>query len=289
MTRFVCLTDTGPPSTLPVAPPISPIQEWNWWETTRLAGSPNATLQLDPVAMRELIARAKAARAEVEASQAPPEVLPPAAEPEPAAAEAEPLPPPPAPEPEALPAAFATAIRPSRPPKHKVGWTARVRSRMTRIQQQKAEENRRYRADILNAVRNLSWDGYTALIADIFRRKAFEVFPPPATGSDLDVIDMVVDRDGQRMLVNCQLRGETDIPVAAVTEMQQVIYNYSVQGAYVVSDGNFESPAVEAAPVAGIVLIDGESLIDLVIETTLKDESKPTMTKKIAGVFSRKK
>jgi hypothetical protein len=290
------------------APPLSPIQEWNWWETTRLAGSPNSTLQLDPAAMRELIAKAKAARAELEAPPAPveppapPEVVPPPAEPPrveppplepppveppPAAAEVEPLPPPPAEEPEPIPAAFATAARPSRLPKHRVGWAARVRSRMTRIQAQRAEENRRYRDDILNAVRNLSWDGYTALVADVFRRKAFEVFPPPATGSDLDVIDMVVDRDGRRMLVNCQLRGESDIPMAAVTEMAQVIYNYSVSGAYVISDGNFESTAAEAAPASGIVLIDGEALIDLVIETTLKDESKPTVGKKIAKVFSR--
>jgi len=282
-----------PEATAP--PPPSPIQEWNWWETTRLAGSPNSTLQLDPDAMRELIARAKAARAELAESQAPPAVEPPpvapppAAEPVPGAAELEQLQPPPLVEPEPIPSAFAAAARPSRPAKHKVGWTARVRSRMTRIQAQRDEENRRYRADILNAVRNLSWDGYTALLADIFRRKAFEVFPPPSTGSDLDVIDMVVDRDGQRMLVNCQLRGESDIPVAAVTEMAQVIYNYSVSGAYLVSDGNYQPGAAEQAPAAGIVLIDGEALIDLVIETTLKDESKPTMGKKIAGVFSRRK
>ena len=271
----------------PTAQPLSPIQEWNWWETTRLAGSPNSTLQLDPVAMRELIEKAKAARAELEALAAPPVVEPPPVEAP--AGEAPEIGAPEVAAEEPIPAAFATATRPSRPPVHRVGWAARVRSRMTRIQAQKEAENQRYRADILNAVRNLSWDGYTALIADIFRRKAFEVFPPPATGSDLDVIDMVVDRDGRRMLVNCQLRGESDIPVAAVTEMTQVIYNYSVSGAYVISDGNFESPAVEAAPAAGIVLIDGDSLIDLVIETTLKDESKPTVGSKIAGVFSRKK
>src|SRR5205807_1367905 len=57
---------------------------------------------------------------------------------------------------EPIPAAFATATRPSRPPVHRVGWAARVRSRMTRIQAQKEAENQRYRADILNAVRNLS-------------------------------------------------------------------------------------------------------------------------------------
>jgi hypothetical protein len=49
------------------------------------------------------------------------------------------------------------------------------------------------------------------------------------------------------------------------------------------------STAAEAAPASGIVLIDGEALIDLVIETTLRDESKPTVGKKIAKVFSRNK
>ena len=158
---------------------------------------------------------------------------------------------------------------------------------MTRISDQREEDKVRYHAEILAAVRNLSWDGYQALIADIYRRKAFEVFPPPVSGSDLDVIDLVVDRDGKRMLINCQLRGEMDIPAAAVTEMGNVVANYSVAGAYLIADGSFAPDAAEAAAANGVVLIDGDALIDLVIETTLKDESKPSGFGRLAQRFKR--
>ena len=158
---------------------------------------------------------------------------------------------------------------------------------MTQVAEQREQDHARYRQEILAAVRNLSWDGYQALIADIYRRKAFEVFPPPVSGSDLDVIDLVVDRDGQRMLINCQLRGESDIPAAAVTEMGNVVANYSVSGAYLIADGSFAPEAAEAAHASGVVLIDGEALIDLVIETTLKDERRPTGFSRFAKRFPR--
>jgi hypothetical protein len=158
---------------------------------------------------------------------------------------------------------------------------------MKQASQRKEEDRTRYRMEILAAVRNLSWDGYQALIADIFRRKAFEVFPPPVSGSDLDVIDLVVDRDGERMLINCQLRGEMDIPAAAASEMGNVVNNYSVAGAYLIADGSFAQDAVEIAPSTGVVLIDGQALIDLVIETTLKDESKPSGLGRLAQRFKR--
>jgi hypothetical protein len=222
------------------------------------------------------------------AAGAPPEPEPLPAEPLPPTAEMaapEVAPPPPAPEPAAEPA----RARPAPRERHQPGWRARVQSRMTRVRQQRQAEEERERAEILAAIRNLSWDGYQALIADIFRRKAFEVLPPPSEGSDLDVIDLVVDRDGQRMLVNCQLRGEMDIPIEAVTEMATVVYNYSVAGAYLIADGSFAPEASGAAATGGIVLIDGNALIDLTIETTLKDERKAGFTGRIAKRFVRGK
>jgi hypothetical protein len=279
------------PATAPAAP-AAPITEHGTGEIT---GSPMSTMALDPEAMRKLIAGAKAARTVQEAEAA--------AEAE--AAEREALeaeearrrmqaPSPVAPEVTAeqpqweLPPAEPEAeLEPAEPGPKKRGWRDRVSSRMTRVSEQKAEEEARYRQEILAAVRNLSWDGYQALIADIYRRKAFEVFPPPVSGSDLDVIDLVVDRDGKRMLINCQLRGEDDIPAAAVTEMGNVVYNYSVAGAYLIADGSFAADALEVAPSTGVVLIDGEALIDLVIETTLKDESKPSGFGRLAQRFRR--
>lgn len=159
---------------------------------------------------------------------------------------------------------------------------------MGQIQKQRVADQQRERAETLAAVRSLSWDGYQALIADIFRRKAFEVFPPPSSGADLDVIDMVVDRDDRRMLVNCQLRNIEEVPLAAVTEMSSVVYNYSVAGAYLITDGHFEPQATEYAEGAGIVLIDADALVDLVVETTLVDERKPTVGRRLAGAFGRR-
>jgi restriction endonuclease Mrr len=265
-------------------------------------------MTLDPEVMHRLIAHAKAARMAQEVAtlvlpKPAPAPAPPVPEAAPVRAATEPLlAPPVAPAAEPEVAAEVAAEVPAeivpeeevsepapRPAKARgPGWRARVSSRMTRITEQREEDRVTYRGEILAAVRNLSWDGYTALIADVYRRKAFEVFPPPAAGSDLDVIDLVVDRDGQRMLVNCQLRGEMAIPVAAVTEMATVVANYSVSGAYLIADGSFGPDAEEAAPRGGVVLIDGEALIDLVIETTLKDERKPSVGGRLARVFARK-
>ncbi len=298
--------------TAPAAAEAPPITEHG---TGEIPGSPMSTMTLDPEAMRRLIAGAKAARvaqeaeaaAEAEAAeraaraaaaarlpQPPPQVEPEVEEPAgwrlpdwgaqaPPAAEVEPLP---DQQTTRLPLS-QEPTEPAAPQPKRPGWRDRVGSRMTRISEQREEDRARYRTEILAAVRNLSWDGYQALIADIYRRKAFEVFPPPVSGSDLDVIDLVVDRDGKRMLINCQLRGEMDIPAAAVTEMGNVVYNYSVAGAYLIADGSFGPDASEAAPASGVVLIDGEALIDLVIETTLKDESKPSGFSRLAKRFAR--
>jgi GAF domain/Restriction endonuclease len=281
----------------PEPPAPEPAAEAVPTEPLKQVPATHRTMSLDPEQVKKLIAEAKAAREAEEtavaetaaatpptaeiAAPAPTEPLP---APEPVAEEAAPAPPPPAPEPEPV-AAPAPAPRARPSPKrdhHRVGWRARVQSRMTRVRQQREEDEARYRSEILAAIRNLSWDGYQALVADIFRRKAFEVLPPPAEGTDLDVIDLVVDRDGQRMLVNCQLRGEMDIPIEAVTEMATVVYNYSVAGAYLIADGSFAPEAGGAAQSSGIVLIDGNALIDLTIETTLKDERKQSFTGRLA-------
>lgn len=285
----------------PAAPAEPPITEHGTGEIT---GSPMSTMTLDPEAMRRLIAGAKTARAAQEAEAAAEATAAAAAVPQPLVAPEPlveepppgwaPLPewaPPPAGEDVApLPPLVEEPIplpEPAQPGPKRASWRDRVGARMTRVTAQQEEEDRRYRAEILAAVRNLSWDGYQALIADIYRRKAFEVFPPPVSGSDLDVIDLVVDRDGQRMLINCQLRGEMDIPAAAVTEMGNVVYNYSVAGAYLIADGSFAPDAEAAASASGVTLIDGEALIDLVIETTLKDESKPSGFGRLVGRFKK--
>ena len=121
--------------------------------------------------------------------------------------------------------------------------------------------------EILAAVRDLSWEGYRSLIADIFRREGFEVFE--GEGPDVDVIDMEVVRGAERMLVNCQLRGLGEVGVEPVSEMAQVAERNGVDGVLIISDGDFVSEAWTLADGQALTLIDRETLLGLILDFTL--------------------
>ena len=121
--------------------------------------------------------------------------------------------------------------------------------------------------EIVAAIRGLSWEGYFALVGDIFRREGYEVFG--GEGPDGDVIDMELLRGAERMLVSCQLRGLDPIGVEPLNEMALVAQRNDAKGVFVVSDGEFAIEAWDFADGQGITLIDREILTGLVMELTL--------------------
>jgi hypothetical protein len=121
--------------------------------------------------------------------------------------------------------------------------------------------------EIMAAVREMSWEGYRSLIADILRTDGYEVFG--GEGPDSDVIDMEVVRGAERMLVNCQLRGIDQIGVEPLAEMAQVALRNGADGAFIISDGDFEPEAWSLADGQSLVLIDRETLLGLVLDFTL--------------------
>ena len=121
--------------------------------------------------------------------------------------------------------------------------------------------------EIVAAIRGLSWEGYFALVGDIFRREGYEVFG--GEGPDSDVIDMEIVRGAERMLVSCQLRGLAAIGIEPLNEMALVSLRNGADGVFMVSDGEFAPEAWELADGHGITLIDREILTGLVLELTL--------------------
>jgi len=118
------------------------------------------------------------------------------------------------------------------------------------------------------SVRELSWEGYSSLIADIFRRRGHAVFA--GEGPDSDVIDMELSRDGAgRLLVNCQLRGMRQISTAPLEEM------------------DFSPEAHSFAAGHPLILVDGDALLELVLELTLGNESERRVGTRIARLFNR--
>jgi len=137
--------------------------------------------------------------------------------------------------------------------------------------------------EIVAAVRELSWEGYFALVGDIFRREGYEVFG--GEGPDGDVIDMEVVRGAERMLVNCQLRGLDPIGVEPLTEMS-VVAQRNEAGVAIVSDGDFAPEAWAFADEQGIVIIDREILTGLVLELTLGNALSTNLRAKARRLMS---
>jgi len=137
--------------------------------------------------------------------------------------------------------------------------------------------------EIVAAVRELSWEGYFALVGDIFRREGYEVFG--GEGPDGDVIDMEVVRGAERLLVNCQLRGLDPIGVEPLSEMHLVAQR-SEAGVAIVSDGDFAPEAWAFADAEGIMSIDREILTGLVLELTMGNALSTNLRAKARRLLS---
>jgi hypothetical protein len=148
----------------------------------------------------------------------------------------------------------------------------------------KLRKRRREQDQIMAAVRDLSWEGYCSLVADIFRREGYEVFG--GEGPDADVIDMEVVRGSERMLVNCQLRGLDQIGVEPIGEMAQVARRSAADGVFIISDGEFAPEAWSLADGLELVLIDRETLLGLVLDFTLGAERKKSLRSQLRRFLS---
>ncbi|HEY8842039.1 MAG TPA: restriction endonuclease [Candidatus Dormibacteraeota bacterium] len=137
--------------------------------------------------------------------------------------------------------------------------------------------------EIVAAVRELSWEGYFALVGDIFRREGYEVFG--GEGPDGDVIDMEVVRGAERLLVNCQLRGLDPIGIEPLGEMHLVAQRNDA-GVAIVSDGDFAPEAWAFADAEGIVIIDREILTGLVLELTMGNALSTNLRAKARRLLS---
>jgi hypothetical protein len=140
--------------------------------------------------------------------------------------------------------------------------------------------------EIMAVVRDLSWEGYLSLVADIFRHEGYEVFM--GEGPDGDVIDMEVLKGAERMVVNCQLRGLTHIDVAPLAEMAEVAKRNGADGAFVITDGDFAPESWSLADEEAVVLIDRDGLLGLVLDFTMGIERKKRLGARLARLFRQR-
>lgn len=141
--------------------------------------------------------------------------------------------------------------------------------RKKRLTQQAAELRRKEiarlrqaRARQLDDLRNLTSQGFEALVADMFRRQGYQVTLTPAVNDGGK--DVIITRAGRTLFVECKKYGPTT--TVGRPDLQQLLGAVTAEGAdggVFVTTGRYSAAAREFATAQGIRLITASEVVRL--------------------------
>ncbi|MEY4752642.1 MAG: hypothetical protein RJA44_317 [Pseudomonadota bacterium] len=112
---------------------------------------------------------------------------------------------------------------------------------------------------------HMNWREFEQLVGELFRQQGYQVIETGGNGADGGV-DLVLLRDGERMLVQCKQWKALKVSVQVVRELYGVIAAEQAHGGFVVTSGRFTSEARAFAEGLAIELIDGAALHAMVCQ-----------------------
>jgi restriction system protein len=126
-----------------------------------------------------------------------------------------------------------------------------------RLKQNLIHDNQRS----LRQVQELSWRDFEHLMAEAFRREGFvsSTTDPGADGG----VDLVLSKDGERWLVQCKQWRTQRVGVKPVRELAGVVAAVGAAGGIFVCSGDYTAEARSFAQRAGMRLIDGATLSEM--------------------------
>ena len=111
----------------------------------------------------------------------------------------------------------------------------------------------------LNRANVLSWTQVQNLVRSTFRRRGYSVAD---VSRDATPVDMVLERDGERVFVDCRHWQVWDVPDRAVHELAGYASGAGVDHSVIVTTGHFSEHARQFAAERGVELIDGSGLTE---------------------------
>ena len=124
-----------------------------------------------------------------------------------------------------------------------------------------------------DALDSMSWREFELLVGEGFRRRGYAVKETGGGGAD-GGIDLVLTKDGERLLVQCKQWKAFKVGVSTVRELYGVMAAYGAAGGFVVTSGRFTPDATAFAQGRNVHLLDGPALLQLLRE----GRSKPLTT-----------
>lgn len=111
----------------------------------------------------------------------------------------------------------------------------------------------------------LGWRHFEQLVGEAFRRQGYIVEETGLGGAD-GGIDLILRKDGHRILVQCKQWRRRQIPVNVVREMYGLLAHHNADEVKIVCTGTYTRDAANFAQDKPIELIGGEELLRMVRE-----------------------
>lgn len=115
----------------------------------------------------------------------------------------------------------------------------------------------------LDAIRALDWRQFEILVGEAYRQQGYSVTETGLGGPDGGV-DLVLQRDGKKTLVQCKHWRSRQIPVATVREMFGLLQHHDADAASIICTGSFSTDARRFAVGKPIDLIGDDQIVQLI-------------------------
>lgn len=115
----------------------------------------------------------------------------------------------------------------------------------------------------LESIAALGWHDFERLVGEAYRRRGYAVEETGLGGAD-GGIDLILRRDGRRILVQCKQWRRERVPVNVVREMYGLLAHHRADEVRIAALGGFTPDAARFAQDKPIELIDGPALLEII-------------------------
>ena len=132
----------------------------------------------------------------------------------------------------------------------------------------------------VKSIKDLPWKDFEYMVSEAYRRQGYSVQENLGGGSDGGV-DLVLNKDGNRTLVQCKNWKSSKVGVTTVRELFGVMTAEGASGGIVVCSGHYTNDATEFAKGKPISLIDGAALSRLIGNVQKSERIQPSLVRDV--------
>ena len=139
----------------------------------------------------------------------------------------------------------------------------------------------------LESIAALGWRHFEQLVGEAFRRQGYMVEETGLGGAD-GGIDLVLSKNGRRVLVQCKQWRQRQVGAKVVREMYGLLAHHRADEVKIACSGTYTRDAQEFAKDKPIELIGGEELLRMVreVQTASTQTTRIVQTAEIAAITS---